>query len=209
MNRDRTLTTPTPAADAPAARRPAGGFLRRRLFVSLALLGLMAGIQGAGGGEMSLPEYQVKALFLLNFTKYVEWPPASLGDTNVPIVIGLLGENKIGDDLQKVVAGKNVGGRNITIRQIESADDLSRCHILFVSSSENKRLAEILGRLKGLPVLTVGETEQFTEQGGIINLTRKEGKVRLEINLESAAQAKLQISSKLLSVADTVKGKSK
>lgn len=181
----------------------------RHFFVLLASLAVLSGPPPAAGGEVSLSEYQVKALFLLNFSKYVEWPASALGETNLPITIGVHGENKFGDDLRKTVAGKSIGGRSIAIRQIESADDLAKCHILFISDSESKHLPDILGRVKGLPVLTVGESEQFTEQGGIINLARKEGKVRLEVNLEGAAQAKLQINSKLLSLADTVKGKQK
>jgi YfiR/HmsC-like len=160
-----------------------------------------------GRADGSLSEYQVKALFLLNFAKYVDWPAASLAETNGPFTIGVFGENKFGDDLQKVVAGKNVGGRGLAVRQIESAGDAGKCSILFISGSEKEHLAEILDRVKDAPVLTVGESEEFFKQGGGIKFTMKEGKVRLEVNLESTRRAHLQISSKLLKVADTVKGK--
>lgn len=184
----------------------ATGLLRKAAGV-LALLGLLAGANHAASGELTFSEYQVKAMFLFNFAKYVEWPSDVFTDTNAPITIGVLGENRFGDELQKVVAGKNVSGRTIVLRQVENANDASKCHILFISASEKNRLGEILGKIKGLPVLTVGETEQFTGQGGIINFMRKEDKVRLEIDLNAARQAKLQLSSKLLSVADVVKGK--
>ncbi len=178
---------------------------------AMALLGLAAWLLGAtgSGANLSLTEYQVKSLFLLNFTKYVDWPAGAFADTNAPVTIGVYGENKFGDDLPKAVAGKTAGGRSITVRQIEKTEDLGKCHILFISGSEKKRVAEILGRVKALPVLTVGETDQFIDQGGIINFTMKEGKVRLEINLQSARAANLQVSSKLLSVADAVQGKSR
>jgi len=174
------------------------------------LLGLMVWWLGANAGfaaDSAFTEYQVKALFLMNFTKYVDWPATAFAETNSPISIGVYGENKFGDDLPKAVVSRSVNGRSIMIRQIGSTNDLAKCHILFISSSEQKNLGKILAQTRGLPVLTVGESEQFTEQGGDINFVKKDGKIRLEINLQAAQEAKLQISSKLLSVADVVKGK--
>jgi hypothetical protein len=162
---------------------------------------------GDCGDGPSLTEYQVKALFLLNFTKYVEWPDAAFDHPDAPVTIGVIGENHFGEDLKKTIEGKSVNGRRIVILPVETDDDWGKCHILFVSASEKKRVAEILVRVGTLPVLTVGETEQFTQQGGVVNFIRKDGKVRLEINLEAARQAKLEISSKLLGVADVVRGK--
>ena len=178
-----------------------------RLVVLFSLI--METKQGACGDSASLTEYQVKALFLLNFTKYVDWPPGSFAEPNTPIIIGLYGEHKFGDALQKAVEGKLVSGRRIILQPIEKDEDLGKCHILFISDSERKRAAEILDQLRKLPVLTVGESPQFIELGGVINFVKKEGKVRLEINLLAARQANLDISSKLLSVADVVKGKGK
>jgi hypothetical protein len=181
----------------------------RRWSLALALCGvLFAGVHAAVA-ETVLPEYQAKALFLLNFTKYVTWPADAFADTNAPITIGVYGENRFGDDLKKATAGKTAGNREIVVRQIESADDLRKCQILFISSSEKKRASEIIERVKAEPILTVGEADQFTEQGGIINFVLKEKSLRLEINLSAAQHVNLQISSKLLSVADVVKGKSR
>lgn len=154
-----------------------------------------------------MTEYQVKALFLLNFTKYVDWPPTSFVETNTPIIIGLYGENRFGDALNKAVEGKTISGRRIIVQSIDRDDDLGKCQILFISDSEKSRLGEILDRVKALPVLTVSEIDQFLEQGGAINFVKKDGKIRLEVNLDAARLAKIQISSKLLNVADVVKGK--
>jgi hypothetical protein len=173
----------------------------------LAFLGLFLRVATVASGEVSLTEYQVKALFLLNFAKYVDWPAASFAETNTPIVIGLCGEDKFGDALKKAVEGKSVSGRGIVIQPIEKDADLAKCHLLFISDSEKKRLADILAKTKAVPVLTVGESDQFLEQGGVINFVKKEGKIRLEINLDAARLARLEISSKLLGVADVVKGK--
>lgn len=173
------------------------------------LMFLLAGAHLGFCGDAAFTEYQVKALFLMNFTKYVDWPDTAFAATNTPLTIGVYGENNFGDNLQKAVAGKKVGNRSIVIRQFDGTNDMAQCQILFISNSEEKNQGKILDQLKASPVLTVGETEQFTEQGGIINFVIKDGKVRLEINLQAAQQANLQISSKLLSVADVVKGKPK
>ena len=156
-----------------------------------------------------MKESQVKALFLFNFAKYVDWPPAVFAGTNAPIIIGLIGEDRFGDALKKMVEGKRVSGRQILIQPIEKDSDLGKCQILFISDSEKNRLSEILDKIKALPVLTVGETDQFMESGVVINFVKKEGKIRLEINLEAARQARLEISAQLLRVADVVKGQAK
>jgi hypothetical protein len=155
----------------------------------------------------ALPEYQVKALFLLNFTKYVEWPPNAFAASDTPITIGLDGESKLGEALKSVVAGKTIGGRTIVIRQVESSDDLSQCHILFISGAESSRFHQIIEKIDALPILTVGEDAAFANSGGIVNFVLRNGNVRLEIDLSAAKKAGLTISSRLLAVADVVKGK--
>jgi hypothetical protein len=155
----------------------------------------------------SLSEYQVKALFLLNFSKYIDWPAEAFAQPDSPIIIGIIGQNNFGDDLVHAVAGKTVNDRKIVIRPLTSESDWAKCHILFISASEKRRVPDILVRLHGLPILTVGETDQFTQQGGVVNFTKRDGKVRLEIDLHAAQQARLQISSRLLNVADAVRGK--
>lgn len=173
------------------------------------LMFILAVAQRGFCGDAAFTEYQVKALFLMNFTKYVDWPDTAFAETNAPIIIGVYGVNNFGDDLPKAVAGRNANGRSIVIRQIDNTNDLAKCQVLFISRSEEKTQGEILNQLKSSPLLTVGETEQFTAQGGAISFVMKDGKVRLKINLSAARQANLQLSSKLLSVADVVKGKPK
>ena len=124
---------------------------------------------------------------------------------NSPIVIGLYGENKFGDALVKAVEGRTVSGRQIVIQPIEKNGDPGKCQILFISDSEKNRLGEILDKIKALPVLTVGETDQFMERGGMINFVKKEGRVRLEINLDAAKQTPLTISSKVLALAKIIR----
>jgi hypothetical protein len=155
--------------------------------------------------QTSMPEYQVKALFLLNFVKYVDWPATAASNANGPFVIGILGQDRFNDTLKDAAAGKAVNGRTIVIKHVSSTDDLGGCSVLFISSSENSRLVQILSKTGALPILTVGEDESFLDKGGVINFLLKDGKIQLEINLKAARQVKLQISSKLLSVAVAVK----
>ncbi len=173
----------------------------------MTLLGFMAGSNRGWTGEAPLTEIHVKALFLLNFAKYVDWPPHAFATADDSVAIGLIGEEKLGAELARTVEGKTVAGRRIAIQPIEKDDDLAKCHILFIAGSDRRRLGEILEKIKGLPVLTVGEADQFMEQGGVINFVKREGKVRLEINLAASRQARLGLSARLLSVADVVKGK--
>jgi hypothetical protein len=173
----------------------------------LVLLRLLMWPMACAAAEGSFSEYQVKALFLVNFAKYVEWPATAFADTNAPVIIGVVGEKNIGPHLEKAIEGKNVCGRAIQFLAIEKEEDLAKCHILFISVSEKKHLSELLAKVNEMPVLTVGEAEPFISQGGIINFTKKEGKIRLQIDLGAARKAKLQLSSKLLSVADSVTGR--
>jgi hypothetical protein len=168
---------------------------------------LWCGVCPVSRADGSLAEYQVKALFLLNFTKYVDWPPHAFAASNSPITIGIYGESKLGEALQRVVAGKSVGGRAIVIRQMLSTDDFSQCHILFISDSAASRISVILDKTSAWPILTVGEDAVFAQNGGIVNFVLKNGNVRLEIDLAAAKKAGLTISSRLLAVADVVKGK--
>ena len=183
------------------------GFLSKALGL-LAVLGMVAAQVNQGvGGESSLAEYKVKALFLFNFAKYVEWPPEAFASADSPIVIGIIGENRFGNHLAKAVEGKSISGRSIVVRQIDKEEALLSCQILFISGSEKARLPQILDLVKTRPILTVSEIENFTQRGGAIGFVKKEERIRLEIDLEAAQRARLQLSSKLLSVADSVRGK--
>jgi hypothetical protein len=187
-------------------RTRAAGRSRRLLTALAALLGLVLLGNRCLALDPSFTEYQVKALFLLNFAKYVDWPDDAFADANTPVAIGIVGEDKFDGALEKAVAGKAAGGRPIVIRKIEADDDLAKCHILFISDSERKRVAAILEKVATRPVLTVSEMDHSAGTGGVINFVKKDNRIRLEIDLDAARKARLRLSSKLLSVADVVKG---
>jgi len=173
----------------------------------LVILCVCVGMTPARAADVSMSESQVKALFLYNFAKYVDWPATAFKTPDSPIVIGLYGDAALQSDLEAIVAGKTVDGHPIVIERIKHAADPGPCHILFIKTSA-ALTPEVLQKLKTLPVLTVGESEDFIANGGMINFVKKENKMRLVINLAAAQACNLRISSKLLGVADVVKGKS-
>ena len=150
-------------------------------------------------------EYQVKAAFLYNFAKFVEWPPDALPNERSPIIIGILGDDPFGHVLDDTVLGKNINGHELQLARAKSIQELKGCQIIFISSSERKRLFEILSNLRGADVLTVGDTEGFAPSGGIIQLILRDIRVRLMINVEAAERSRLRISSKLLALAEIVR----
>jgi hypothetical protein len=177
-------------------------FMRLRGTPILCLI--LAWLLAAGGGraqESPPSEYQLKAAFLYNFAKFVEWPTAAFSEATAPMVIGILGENPIRADLDRAIRDKTINNRPLLIKEPHSASEWTNCHILFISTSEKKRLPEILGSLHGASVLTVSETDGFTQTGGMINFVSEGNKIRFQINEAAAKAAGLKISSKLLSLA--------
>lgn len=167
---------------------------------ALAVFGLVAGLLLPGvAGAVS--EYKVKAAFLLNFGKYVEWPPsAASGD----LAICVLGDDPFGSTLDDTLEGRTVGKRSVKARRVSSVAQAGACSILFVSRTES--VDAVLSGLAGEPVLIVGEQERFARKGGMINFVEVDQKVRFEINEAAAKRAGLKISSQLLKLATIVEG---
>ena len=140
--------------------------LRKPLLLGLILWLLLAA--GAGHAQTPRPsEYQLKAAFLFNFAKFIDWPPEALADDKASFVIGILGDNPFGNNLEQIVAGKKINGHPIVVQVLQSATEAGHCQILFISSSEKKRFAAIILNLHGAAVLTVSDTDQFIESGGM------------------------------------------
>jgi hypothetical protein len=169
-------------------------------FPGLALVWLLSVAVGCAQGPAP-SEYQLKAAFLFNFAKFVEWPPEAFVGTRAPLVIGLLGQNPFGDDLKRTIHGKAISNRSLTVKEIHSLSEATNCHMLFISTSEKQRLPEILEGLHTASVLTVGETDGFTDDGGMIGFVLEGNKIRFRINETAARRAGLKVSSKLSSLA--------
>lgn len=143
-------------------------------------------------------EYEVKAAFLFNFTKFIEWPASRLG-RGESIVIGIVGQDPFGKVIDDIVQGKSVNGHSLVVKRLKWSDDLGICHMLFVPEGEQE--SGRLEKLASRSVVVIGETPGFTRKGGIINFVIESGRVRFEINGNTAKASGVTISSKLLSLA--------
>ena len=155
-------------------------------------------IAGTPTARAQYSEYEVKAGLLGNFVQFVKWPAKAFPDPGSPFTICIVGSDPFGGYLERAVGGQTVNGHKVTIKHSRRPDDLKSSQVVFVSKSERSRAGEILGGLQGANVLSVGETEDFARQGGVINFTMEGDKVRFEINTGAAQRAGLELSSKLL-----------
>jgi hypothetical protein len=171
--------------------------LLRALLYSLLIL-LVPGVQ-------SQPrEYEVKAAFLYNFAQFCEWPPSAFASTNSPLVIGVLGDNPFNSTLDDLVRDEKVQQRPLEVRRFRSVGEIKECHILFISRSESSRVQSILNSLEGRPILTVSDIDRFAMRGGMIRFLTEQKKIKLRINISETRKAGLNISSKVLNLAEVV-----
>ena len=207
--RPRAARPPTDLAvlpTAPVQRRPvhiARRILRALLICCLSFAGLSARGQVA-------QEYDLKAAFLCKFALFVKWPTNAFPDAKAPITIGVLGSDPFGKSLDEVARNEIVQSRKLVVESFGSVESLigpadgtnKICHLLFVSQSESGKLGKILAGLKGRPILTVGESDRFCQNGGIIQFVIVENKVRFIINQDAARAANIKLSATLLDLAE-------
>ena len=154
-------------------------------------------------------EYRVKAAFIYNFAKFVQWPPEAFQRPSDPIAICVLGQDPFGRSLEDTVANRAIEDRHLTIRHLASITQVAGCHILFVGSGDDKRPTLSLAAIKTPGVLTIGDSDVSGVEGAIINFRLEGGKVRFDINVDAAEREKLRISSRLLSLAHIVQSNQK
>ena len=149
-------------------------------------------------------DYDVKAAYLYNFGRFVEWPD-SVATKSDSFNVCVLGQDPFGPALDATLAGETIGGKNVTARRISSPQEAVNCRILFMSSGEGNRLSKIMEALDKGSVLTVSDMPQFSQRGGMIQFVLEGKKVRFEVNLTAVQRAGLTLSSELLKVATTVR----
>jgi hypothetical protein len=149
-------------------------------------------------------EYQVKAVFLYNFSQFVEWPPAAFAGPDSPVVIAVLGHNPFGTDLEAAVSGERVGTRPLVVRHYNDVSEVSNCQILFIDKSEAAKLTAIATALRGRNVLTVSDVDDAAKRGIVIQFVTESSRIRLRINVTAARAGGLTISSKLLRPAEII-----
>jgi YfiR/HmsC-like len=170
--------------------------LRLVLFVSVVLQSAYA--------QSTANEYQVKAAVLFHFLQLVQWPSGATNASNQSIIFCVFDDEPHRLDLESTLNGKVIGARVVQVRLINQPANLQGCNVVFLSRDESRRQTVTLNSQRGLPVLTVGETDEFYADGGMIRLRIEEDKIRFDINLAAAESSHLQISSRLLLLATTV-----
>jgi hypothetical protein len=170
----------------------------------LALLGGSPWLLAAQPRELG--EYEIKALFLLNFVQFVEWPADAAPPADAPFRIGVLGDNPFGDALPAAVAGEKIGGRPLAIVTADDPKALLNCQAVFVCRSERGTLRSALAAFANRPILTVGDMPEFVRSGGIVNFYRDGDKIRFEVNQRAARAAQLKLGSQILRLARIVEG---
>jgi hypothetical protein len=185
-------------------RRPA--FLKRleRAVLLLAFGAALVCPAGLHAQSAVQREYEIKAAYLYNFIRYIDWPADTLPPAGGTITIGIIGDSPFGPAIDPL-KGKQIKGCTLAVKSIVAGKDMDQCQIVFICPSEKGRLPEILGQLKETRALTVSEIEGFATQGGIINFISERNKVRFEINPEAARRTGLNVSSELLKLARLVK----
>lgn len=192
-----------------------------RIVLVLSALYIVPCIRASDGHSAAPHEYQIKAAFLYQFMKFVDWPKEKVADSNEPLIIGILGKDPFGDAFEPL-RNKKVDNRKTIIRRYETLEGLKqsseenetelhrrlealrKCHLLFICSSENKYVTAIINSVKSHGVLTVADMIDFLESGGIINLIIEDKRIRFEISAVAAEQAKLKVRSQLLRLAKRV-----
>ncbi|MFO7892060.1 MAG: YfiR family protein [bacterium] len=172
--------------------------------LTIVMLLLPFKLQAQMGFTIYPSEYQVKAKYLYNFTRFVDWPDQTFSHPDSPFIIGILGEDPFGIDLDKTVEGKKIKNRNFIIKRFKKFNDLKYCHILYIGIDDHGKRKKIIKKLSDRNILTVSDKKNFAQNGGIINFIIKDKKIRFQINFQAAQESNIQISSKILRQADII-----
>jgi hypothetical protein len=178
--------------------------MRQLAAVLIAMAWMMFGVTPLIGQQVKASEYQVKAAYLYNFGRFVEWPPKA-AEANNAFTVCVLGQDPFGLALNATLADETVHGKSVVAKRIPDLAEAVNCRILFISSSEADRLKQILATLKDASVLTVSDLPNFSQSGGMVQFTMEGSRVRFEVNLAPAERAGLVLSSELLKVAVNVR----
>jgi hypothetical protein len=179
-------------------------YIHFQRFVILSVSLLISGLPQYARPQSVAEEYQVKAAFLFHFAQFVEWPPGVLNNSDSSLILCIFDDEPRRREFQSTIEGKNIGARVLHVRQINQSQEDRSCNILFLSRDEAQRQTAILKSLRGMPVLTVGETNNFLSDGGMIRFHFEADKIRFDINLDGAESSHLKISSRLLLLATSV-----
>ncbi|HEY2379734.1 MAG TPA: YfiR family protein [Terriglobia bacterium] len=176
----------------------------RRAAAAVAAICLILGHSPASVSQAGAGEYQVKAAFLYNFAKFVDWPPQAFARGGPSFTICLAGD-PFAQELDKIVQGEVLDNRPLMVRRLAHGEDMRGCQMIYIASEEAKRSAEILKAVDDDPILTVGESDDFIDNGGIIRFIKTGGRIHFQINPDAAERVSLKISARLLRLAEIVR----
>ena len=174
--------------------------MARLAFVAL-LLGPLAAVPAPPAAE-----HQLKAVYLFNFGQFVEWPAQAFESPDSPFVIGIVGEDPVGDTLEAVVRGESVHGHRLEVKRFGKSAEIDHCHILFIGRAEAAQLEPAMAAIRGRNVLSVTDIDGAEHRGAVIVLFNESNRIRMRINVAAAKAGNLVISSKLLRPAEIVGG---
>lgn len=146
-----------------------------------------------------VPEYDLKAVYLERFTRFVEWPAESdITDSTKPFTIGVIGKNPLGSIIEQIFASRKIRNKKIAVRYISKMHEIDKCHLLFISEDTRRKVSDIVAYTKDKPILTVSDTKGYAENGVLINFYIEEGRLRFEINQSAVKQSRLKVSYMLM-----------
>ena len=160
-----------------------------------------------GNAQAPADEAQIKAAFVYNFLKFVEWPAQVFQRPDEPLVVGIVGEGPMAEAAERLLAAKLVGAHRLMVRQVNWDEPLSGVHAVLVTERDSKKIRHVLDGVSSRPILSIGEGEEFASSGGVIGLVIEERKVRFDIDMDVAEAAGLKVSSKLLALTRIVHSK--
>lgn len=171
-----------------------------RLFSAIAIL-LMLLTTPAKAQFLSASEYQLKAVFIYNFSHFIDWPETSFETSYAPFVIGIIGRDPFGPYLEQAIKNERIRSHIMEVKHFDNVLEANKCHMLYINLQDPEEIKQALAAVSGRPILTVGDSPNFVRWGGLVRFYTEENRIRLEINNTVAKARKLQISSKLLRVA--------
>jgi len=168
---------------------------------TLVLLCLLLMSEAHATPQQNVSDYQVKAAYIFNFAKFVDWPSDTFSDPRSPIRFCILSDHSFEIELNRIVKDKLIGGRRVEVIEVRDGEQSRTCHVLFIGMAQDREVPRVIAALRGTKVLTVGETSGFTQRGGMINFFLNNDNVQFQVNRKAANEAGLYISSRLLGLA--------
>ncbi|MES2375987.1 MAG: YfiR family protein [Bacteroidota bacterium] len=172
-----------------------------RLFVGMFAFAMLFNIQQIRAQNKPALEYQVKAAFLYNFTRFVSWPSSAFNSSTAPFVIGIVGRDPFGSYLEDVIDQEKVDEHPIVVQRYRDVKDINNCQILYIPAGDDDKIKEVISAVAHQNVLTVSDADKFVNWGGVISFFKEDNKLRVQINIAAAKAAGVEISSKLLKIS--------